>query len=511
MQVALIVSLILSIIHSVLFYRQNVGISVVLFSISVIIGLYITLNKNGKIKNKKALILSIPIILLSSTYFIFNNQIFNVLNVFVILALFATMIIWMLNDKLKFTLLLSKIFNIIIGPLEFIGETFKLIKKVFSYNKEDKNSKMVLFKRIAKALLISLPILLVVLFLLISADDSFAKIFSWISDYIVELFTSVEFLYLILRLFIIFILFIYFVSFIYNLVDEHSSFNVIEKVTRPKEIKIDIFTVNVVLTVLNIVYLIFSIIQVVNIIDRNSSEVYSQSARQGFFQLMILSAINLVLVIISKINKSEKSNLANKYTKIMNILMVIFTIILIIVSFSKMNMYQEKYGYTRLRLFVYTALVTEGLLIIPTILYILKEKINLFYSYLGIILTMYVVVNFVNIDKMIAKRNVDLYFETGKIDFEYLEDLKSADVIPDIKRLLNNTIDDEELTRNVNNYLYNQKTDIKKTETWQSYNISINRAAKELESLDLEYMKKEYKNTYDYNYYDNYNYNAKGL
>ncbi len=509
MQVALIVSLILSIIHSVLFYRQDVGISVVLFSISVIIGLYIALNKNGKIKNKKALILSIPIILLSSTYFIFNNQIFNVLNVFVILALFATMIIWMLNDKLKFTLLLSKIFNIIIGPLEFIGETFKLVKKVFSYNKEDKNSKMVLFKRIAKALLISLPILLVVLFLLISADDSFAKIFSWISDYIVELFTSVEFLYLILRLFIIFILFIYFVSFIYNLIDEHSSFNVIEKVTRPKEIKIDIFTVNVVLTVLNIVYLIFSIIQVVNIIDRNSSEVYSQSARQGFFQLMILSAINLVLVIISKINKSEKSNLANKYTKIMNILMVIFTIILIIVSFSKMNMYQEKYGYTRLRLFVYTALVTEGLLIIPTILYILKEKINLFYSYLGIILTMYVIVNFVNIDKMIAKRNVDLYFETGKIDFEYLEDLKSTDVIPDIKRLLNKTIDDEELTRNVNNYLYNKKIDMKKTETWQSYNISINRAVEELHSLDLKYMKKEYKNTYDYNYYDNYN--VKGL
>lgn len=508
MQIALIVSFILSIIHSVLFYRQNVGISVVLFSVSVILGLYIVLNKKGKIKNKKALILSIPIILLSSTYFIFNNQVFNILNIFVILALFATMIIWMLNDKLKFSLLLSKIFNIIFGPLEFVGEALKLTKKtIFENDKEKTNPKMILIKRILKALLISIPILLIVLFLLISADDNFAKIFSWLSDYIIKLFTSIEFLYLILRLFIIFILFIYFVSFIYNLIDEHSSFNVIEKITRPKEIKFDIFTVNTVLTVLNIVYLIFSVIQILNLTNKDSIEIYSQSARQGFFQLMILSAINLVLVIISKINKSEKSDKAKKYTKIMNILMVVFTIVLIIVSFRKMNMYEVKYGYTRLRLFVYVALITESLLIIPTIVYILKEKINLFYSYLGIILTMYVIVNFMNVDKMIAKRNVDLYFETGKIDFIYLKKLESTDTIPDIKRLLNNTNDDEDLTRNVNNYLYNQKKDINKKDSWQSYNISINKAKKELDVIDLKYMKKEYKSKLNYDY----NYNVEGL
>ena len=97
MQITLIVSFILSVIHSILFYRQSVGISAVLFSISVILGLYIILNKKEKIKNKKALILSIPIILLSSTYFIFNNNLFNIINIFIILALFAAMIIWSLS------------------------------------------------------------------------------------------------------------------------------------------------------------------------------------------------------------------------------------------------------------------------------------------------------------------------------------------------------------------------------------------------------------------------------
>ena len=395
---------------------------------------------------------------------------------------------------------MNKIFNIIFGPLEFVGEAFKLTKKTINTDKEKSNPKTILVKRIIKALLISIPIVLIVLFLLISADDNFAKMFSWLSDYILELFTSMEFIYLLLRLLLIFVLFIYFVSFIYNLVDEHSSFNVIEKITRPKVIKLDIFTVNTVLTVLNILYLLFSIIQILNITNVNDIEVYSKGARQGFFQLMILSTINLVLVIVSKINKIEHSDKAKVYTKIMNIIMVIFTIVLIIVAFRKMYIYEQNYGYTILRILVYSVLVTESLLLIPTIVYILKENINLFYSYLAIIITMYVILNFINMDKMIAKRNVDLYFEKGKIDFEYLKDLDSTDTIPDIKRLLNNTGDDENLTRQVNNYLYNTKNDTKQHRAWQGYNISINRAKEELKDVDLQYMKKQYKKSTYYNY-----------
>ncbi len=494
MQLALIVSLILSIIHSVLFYRQSVGISAVLFSISVIIGLYIVLDKLKKIKNKKALILSIPIILLSATYFIFNNPLFNIANLFVILGTFATMVLWMLHDNIKISLLLSKIFSIIFGSLEFINEAFKLMKKAIVTNKEKDNPKTVLTKKIIKAILISIPIVLIVLFLLISADDSFARMFSWVSDYIIELFTSMEFLYLLLRLFIIFVLFIYFVSFIYNLVNEHSSLNVMDNISRPKEIKIDIFTINTVLTILNVIYFIFSIVQLLNLFDKTGTQVYSQSARQGFFQLMLLSFINLVLVIVSKINKFEESNSSKNYKKLMNILMVVFTVILIIVSFGKMNMYEAKYGYTRLRLFVYTALVTECLLIIPTILYILEKKIKLFQSYLAIALTMYVLLNFINIDKLIAKRNIDLYFQTGKIDFDYIEDLDTTDVILEVTRLLNNIKDDEDLNRKVNNYLFNSKKNIKKHDSWQSYNISINNASKKLQQLDLQYIKKKYNN-----------------
>ena len=459
------------------------------------------LEKMGKIKNKKAYILSIPILLLCSTYLFFNNHLFNILNIFVILSLFAAMIIWSLSDKFKYSLFFTKIFNVIIGPLEFVGKSLSIIKDSIKTT-GNSNSKIELTKRIIKAVIISIPVILVILFLLISADDNFAKIFSGFADCIVKLFTSWEVLYFILRIILLAVLFIYFVSFIYNLTNEKSSFNIIEKISKPKGIKIDIFTVNTVLTILNIVYAIFSIVQLINIGNTSSIENYSSTARQGFFQLMIVSIINFTFIIISTINKAEESTKSKKYKNIMNILMLIFTVILIIVSFQKMKLYVGKYGYTYLRILVFFTLATEAILIIPTTMYVIKRKINLFYTYFTIIIVMYILMNFININKVIAKRNVDLYFETGKLDFSYLKKLDSTDSVLEVIRLQGKIEDDEYESRRVNNYLYDTKKDLQEEKSsWQSFNFSKNKVKKELEKMELEYQSSsKYKNNSKYNY-----------
>ena len=82
MQIAVILSLILSVWHSILFFRHSVGISVILFAIPTIFATMYVLEKLGKIKNKKAYILTLPILILSSTYLFFNNTYFNILNIF---------------------------------------------------------------------------------------------------------------------------------------------------------------------------------------------------------------------------------------------------------------------------------------------------------------------------------------------------------------------------------------------------------------------------------------------
>ena len=190
--------------------------------------------------------------------------------------------------------------------------------------------------------------------------------------------------------------------------------------------------------------------------------------------------------------------------------MIIFTVVILAVSVQKMMLYVNKYGFTYLRIFVLFTLATEALLIIPTIMYIVKEKMNLFYSYLAIIIIMYTLLNVVNVDKFIAKQNIDLYFKTGKIDFDYLKDLESEDAKIEIKRLLNNEKNTENLNVDVNNYLYKIEKDIKKDLeknkfTWQSFNFARNRMRKEIEGLNLEHQSYNYKKN-KYNYDDNYSY-----
>ena len=75
----------LSILHSILFYAQDFGVSVVLFTICAMILIIYSLTSKNKVKNSKAFLLSIPITAISLTYAIFNNIFFNILNVFVII------------------------------------------------------------------------------------------------------------------------------------------------------------------------------------------------------------------------------------------------------------------------------------------------------------------------------------------------------------------------------------------------------------------------------------------
>lgn len=92
-------SIILSISQSILFYGKEIGISMLLFAIICNgIGFYI-LHKKNKIQNRAGMLVIIPILLLSSTYFIFANKTFYIANIFVILLLDLIMYVILINKK----------------------------------------------------------------------------------------------------------------------------------------------------------------------------------------------------------------------------------------------------------------------------------------------------------------------------------------------------------------------------------------------------------------------------
>ena len=136
------------------------------------------------------------------------------------------------------------------------------------------------------------------------------------------------------------------------------------------------YTIRMMLTVLNVVYLVFCFTQI-KVLFTEQNIKYSEFARKGFFQLMIVSLINIVMILKANNKNLKETEKQEKYKKTMCIVMVIFTLIIIISAFARMTLYQQNYGYTRLRILVDYTLITEIILLIPTIIYILKNKIDL--------------------------------------------------------------------------------------------------------------------------------------
>ena len=259
--------------------------------------------------------------------------------------------------------------------------------------KEEKNN-------IFKAVCFTGIIALIVIGLLCSADNEFAKIFSTIFKDI-NIFNVSE---LTGRIIIIIIAFFYFAGFFMNMLDKENGLKEFEKDEKAE--KKESYTIRMMITVLNLVYLVFCFTQI-KVLFTEQNIKYSEFARKGFFQLMIVSLINIVMILKANNKNLRENEKQDKYKKTMCIVMVIFTLVIIISAFARMTLYQQNYGYTRLRVLVDLTLITEIILLIPTVIYILENKINLIKTYFVIIVTMYCIVNFVNIDKFIVKNNIN--------------------------------------------------------------------------------------------------------
>ncbi len=345
--------------------------------------------------------------------------------------------------------------------------------------------------------------------MLISADSIFADIFGRFFKCIEDLLTTKAIINLIGRLIIIVIIMIYLLCIVYNITNKKSSYNYSRQLKDIFKISIEETIINTVLTIINIVYLIFSGIQVFYVISYfigNSKLDFNLAsyARQGFFQLMFITFINLILILISSLNKKEEKK--HIYTKVMNLLMCVFTIIIVISAVMRMYLYEREYGYTFLRLMVYFILITELVMMVPTIIYIIKEKGYLLKSYFIIGTVMYVLVNFLNIDYLIAKNNVDRALKlTGvivrDIDISYLINNLGCDATSEILRLYEN-IEDKDDKKRLNNYLYKQYKKTEKDNGWQAFNLSKQHTKDLLKDLNLKYQ--EVNNNKYYNRYNEY-------
>ncbi len=257
----------------------------------------------------------------------------------------------------------------------------------------------------------------------------------------------------------------------------------------------DLIVLLMVNTALLIIYGFFAYVQI-NYLFMGASLpgdlTYAQYARQGFFELLILTFLN-VFVLLFTMHFAKQRIYINKIKGSFALKLIMagvcaLTMFLLVSSFYRMVLYHNAYGLTRLRLLVMIFLAFEAVGLLVTFLFIFKANIKIIAAYTFICLSFYISVNLINLDGIIAKNHVDNYFNTGAdIDFHYLVHL-SADANSQLMRLNGVEATDIEKYNIIvsDNYHFtfnNNKVIIRfncdeASNNWQSYNIAYSTAAK---------------------------------
>jgi hypothetical protein len=205
---------------------------------------------------------------------------------------------------------------------------------------------------------------------------------------------------------------------------------------------------------------------------------YSEYARRGFFELVVLSVLNIALILLTTYLLRDKiyenKNKWALFTKLMLIYLCATTGILLASSYYRMSLYDSAYGFTRLRVLVYIFLFFETVGLIATFVYIIKHNFNILAVYAAIGLTFYLTLNIIKIDEIIAKRNIDMYLsgQAEEIDIDYLMNL-SQDALPQIIRLSESDVQIMTRVKTIN-FLKDMSAYYAQMENnWQSYNLTI--------------------------------------
>lgn len=168
---------------------------------------------------------------------------------------------------------------------------------------------------------------------------------------------------------------------------------------------------------------------------RTTGLTYAEYVHQGFGQLTVATALTLLVVWAASRKAPRATPQDRAWIRASLGLLCVLTLVVVVSALYRMHVYQDAYGFTRLRLLVDVFEGWLGLLILATLAAgkALKAawlpRLALL-SGVGLLLG----IAAINPDAWIAEQNVARYEETGEVDWYYLQGL-SADAVPTLADL----------------------------------------------------------------------------
>lgn len=324
------------------------------------------------------------------------------------------------KDNISSLLIWDLLNQLFLVAFMHFGSGFESLRSLFGKKKNNK-----IFVQVLIGILICIPISFVVIQLLCSADIIFQNLLNLLFE---QIFSNIYIS--IFKFFLAIPIWCYIFGLFYGNFRNHTfdgiSNHQIETI-RTGMRKMPKATAYTILTMLNFIYILFFVSQSAYLFSGFSNLLpsgftYAQYAREGFFQLCAIAFINFIItwlcfIIIEKNEKNPKT------LTIEIMLLSFFTLLLIATALSKMVMYINFYGFTRLRIY------TAWFMILLFILFLLIMSKSIFKFHISkaaflIFCVSFFVLCFANIDGIMTKYNISR-FEKGTLSTFHAADYKN--------------------------------------------------------------------------------------
>ena len=415
-----------SILYGILYvfcmYKNDAGITYLLFVAGTIIYSIFVMQKLEMKLKKSSRFYVICMLLLGISTFCTDDARIILCNKTGVFLLTICMLLELVYDtrKWEFGKYVAAIAQVCVLS---VGEICKPFEDAVWYCKNKLGKKHSKYLYLLIGVGITIPIFAIVFMLLSSADAVFRNA----ANQIFEDFSFVD-------AYVMTFMFAFMAVFSYCIVVYLSKKEVKEEVVETR--KWDSLIAIPVTGALSLMYLVFSGIQIVYLfmgkLQLPEGYTYAEYAREGFFQLLAVSIINLIIVLLGLYLFKP-----NKILKGILVIMSLCTFIMIASSAMRMVIYIQYYYLTFLRILVLWSLLVLFLIFAGVILYIVKETFPLFRYSLVVFTCLYIGLSFSHPDYWIAKVNLastedsrnDFFKGEAYEDYRFLSDL-NADAAP---------------------------------------------------------------------------------
>jgi hypothetical protein len=284
--------------------------------------------------------------------------------------------------------------------------------------------------KVLLGLLLAVPVLLLAGGLLISADQVFASLAH-------QLWARLSIGELGIQAGIAFCLLPFIFSFLYSGRSHQRLFGQDGSSAQNGKSKIKVFRTDktiliTFLSCINLLYICFAAVQLAYLTGAFQAVLpdnltYAEYARSGFFELAAICVVNLALILLA-IKGADRQGAAGLALRVESLLLVAGSLVQWASAMFRMKMYIDIYGLTLLRFWV-TAFML--LLLVLFLLMLVKEfmpAFPLFKTAAAALLISLLALNHANGDAWIARHNIDLYRQTGRIDTAHFRMLSSGAV-----------------------------------------------------------------------------------